>query len=188
MILVSYISFLHSPLKFVGGDCWPRGPMLTGSPSLQPMEVSTVEQMDTNSSGNSEASAPLPIRHPSGINAGPYKKQAYPMNSKRPEHLRMNLWRPARTRTLGISLPLFPVYCFLSERLVGLFFKIELTPSMSITSSFSSAFPFLGLPNPPDSAWLPQPDADNQRFKYSKYVVWRERGAFQWKQTCLSAL
>ncbi|XP_070772935.1 ribosomal protein S6 kinase beta-1 isoform X5 [Enoplosus armatus] len=88
-----------SPVKFVGGDCWPRGPALTGSPSLlapggcaeQPMEVSTTEQMDTSSSGNSEASAPLPIRHPSGSKAGPYKKQAYPMNSKRPEHLRMNL-------------------------------------------------------------------------------------------------
>ncbi|KAM7374796.1 hypothetical protein PAMP_007433 [Pampus punctatissimus] len=84
-----------SPVKFAGGDCWPRGPALTGCPSLlsggssaeQPME----EQMDTSSSSISEASAPLPIRHPSGINAGPYKKQAYPMNSKRPEHLRMNL-------------------------------------------------------------------------------------------------
>ncbi|KAE8288012.1 Ribosomal protein S6 kinase beta-1 [Larimichthys crocea] len=88
-----------SPVKFVGGDCWPRGPTLTGCPSLlapggsseQPMDVSTAEQMDTSGSGNSEASAPLPIRHPSGINVGPYKKQAYPMNSKRPEHLRMNL-------------------------------------------------------------------------------------------------
>ncbi|KAM9348336.1 ribosomal protein S6 kinase beta-1 isoform 3-T3 [Symphorus nematophorus] len=88
-----------SPVKFVGGDCWPRGPTLTGCPSLlapgssveQPMEVSTAEQMDTSGSGTTEASAPLPIRHPSGINAGPYKKQAYPMNSKRPEHLRMNL-------------------------------------------------------------------------------------------------
>uniref|UniRef100_A0A8C9X0F4 Ribosomal protein S6 kinase n=1 Tax=Sander lucioperca TaxID=283035 RepID=A0A8C9X0F4_SANLU len=57
-----------SPLKFVGGECWPRGP-----------------------TGASEASAPLPIRHPSGINAGSYKKQTYPMNCKRPAHLRMNL-------------------------------------------------------------------------------------------------
>ncbi|XP_026184628.1 ribosomal protein S6 kinase beta-1 [Mastacembelus armatus] len=88
-----------SPVKFAGGDCWPRGITLTDSPSLlstgssgeQPMDVSTVEQMDTGSSSTSEASAPLPIRHPSGTNAGPYKKQAYPMNSKRPEHLRMNL-------------------------------------------------------------------------------------------------
>uniref|UniRef100_A0A3B4Y7R3 Ribosomal protein S6 kinase n=2 Tax=Seriola TaxID=8160 RepID=A0A3B4Y7R3_SERLL len=85
-----------SPLKFAGGDCWPRGPTLTGGPSLlspggsgeQPMDVSTVEQMDTSSSGTNEASAPLPIKHPT---KGPYKKQVYPMNSKRPEHLRMNL-------------------------------------------------------------------------------------------------
>uniref|UniRef100_A0A665VKP4 Ribosomal protein S6 kinase n=1 Tax=Echeneis naucrates TaxID=173247 RepID=A0A665VKP4_ECHNA len=89
-----------SPVKFAGGDCWPRGPTLIGSPSLlppggsgeQPMDLSTVEQMDTSSSiSTCEASAPLPIKHPSGINAGPYKKQAYPKNSKRPEHLRMNL-------------------------------------------------------------------------------------------------
>ncbi|XP_031603963.1 ribosomal protein S6 kinase beta-1 isoform X1 [Oreochromis aureus] len=88
-----------SPLKFAGGDNWHRGPLMTGSPSLlspsssmdQPMEVSAVEQMDTSGSGFTEASAPLPIRQPSGISVGPYKKQAYPMNSKRPEHLRMNL-------------------------------------------------------------------------------------------------
>uniref|UniRef100_A0A8C9X1A1 Ribosomal protein S6 kinase n=1 Tax=Sander lucioperca TaxID=283035 RepID=A0A8C9X1A1_SANLU len=80
-----------SPLKFVGGECWPRGPTLTRGTAGQPMEVSTAEQMDTSSSGASEASAPLPIRHPSGINAGSYKKQTYPMNCKRPAHLRMNL-------------------------------------------------------------------------------------------------
>uniref|UniRef100_A0A669EGK6 Ribosomal protein S6 kinase n=1 Tax=Oreochromis niloticus TaxID=8128 RepID=A0A669EGK6_ORENI len=88
-----------SPLKFAGGDNWHRGTLMTGSPSLlspsssmdQPMEVSAVEQMDTSGSGFTEASAPLPIRQPSGISVGPYKKQAYPMNSKRPEHLRMNL-------------------------------------------------------------------------------------------------
>uniref|UniRef100_A0A8D3BU80 Ribosomal protein S6 kinase n=1 Tax=Scophthalmus maximus TaxID=52904 RepID=A0A8D3BU80_SCOMX len=87
-----------SPVKFAGGDCWPRGPTLPGSTSLQSkapgeqaMDVSGVEQMDTSGSGTSEASAPLPIRQPTGINAGLYKKQAYPMNSKRPEHLRMNL-------------------------------------------------------------------------------------------------
>uniref|UniRef100_A0A3B4H6V4 Ribosomal protein S6 kinase n=1 Tax=Pundamilia nyererei TaxID=303518 RepID=A0A3B4H6V4_9CICH len=88
-----------SPVKFAGGGNWHRGPLMTGSPSLlspsssmdQPMEVSAVEQMDTSGSGFTEASAPLPIRHPSGISVGPYKKQAYPMNSKRPEHLRMNL-------------------------------------------------------------------------------------------------
>uniref|UniRef100_A0A8C4GUJ5 Ribosomal protein S6 kinase n=1 Tax=Dicentrarchus labrax TaxID=13489 RepID=A0A8C4GUJ5_DICLA len=76
---------VRSPRKFPGS---PRTPV---SSVDQPMEVSTAEQMDTGSSSTSEASAPLPIRHPSGINAGPYKKQAYPMNSKRPEHLRMNL-------------------------------------------------------------------------------------------------
>lgn len=51
------------------------------------METSGIEQMDVTTSG--EASAPLPIRQP---NSGPYKKQAFPMISKRPEHLRMNLW------------------------------------------------------------------------------------------------
>ncbi|XP_034539178.1 ribosomal protein S6 kinase beta-1 [Notolabrus celidotus] len=88
-----------SPVKFVGGDCWPRPPTLTDCPSLLspgnsvdlPMEVSVVEHMDTSGGSNCEASAPLPIRHPSGINAGSYKKQVYPLNSKRPEHLRMNL-------------------------------------------------------------------------------------------------
>uniref|UniRef100_A0A3B4ALZ8 Ribosomal protein S6 kinase n=1 Tax=Periophthalmus magnuspinnatus TaxID=409849 RepID=A0A3B4ALZ8_9GOBI len=84
-----------SPVKFARGDCWPRGPALTDSPcvlspgvSEQPMEVSST---DFNISGTTEASAPLPIRQPSGISTGQYKKQAYPLNSKRPEHLRMNL-------------------------------------------------------------------------------------------------
>lgn len=122
---------LRSPVKFVGGDCWPRKPTLIGCPSLlalgcaaeQPMEVLTSEQMDTSSSGGtSEASAPLPIRHPSGINAGPYKKQAYPMNSKRPEHLRMNLWHPAWLRTLGLLTLPSTFYYFLSKRLVDFFF------------------------------------------------------------------
>ncbi|MED6271390.1 Ribosomal protein S6 kinase beta-1 [Characodon lateralis] len=88
-----------SPVKFARGDCWPRGPLLTDTPPIlspsssidQLMEVSTMEQMDTSSSITTETSAPLPIRHPSGLHAGPYKKQAYPMNSRRPEHLRMNL-------------------------------------------------------------------------------------------------
>lgn len=88
-----------SPVKFASGDCWPRGPILNDSPSVlspgvsveQPMEVSGVEQMDISTSGTTEASAPLPIRQPSGISAGQFKKQAYPLNSKRPEHLRMNL-------------------------------------------------------------------------------------------------
>ncbi|XP_048872517.1 ribosomal protein S6 kinase beta-1 isoform X1 [Brienomyrus brachyistius] len=83
-----------SPVKFAGADCWPRGPPLPVAPSLQSptelaMEVSTVEQMDVTASA--EASAPLPIRQPAGTNPGPFKKQAYPMISKRPEHLRMNL-------------------------------------------------------------------------------------------------
>uniref|UniRef100_A0A8C5H207 Ribosomal protein S6 kinase n=1 Tax=Gouania willdenowi TaxID=441366 RepID=A0A8C5H207_GOUWI len=86
-----------SPVKFAGGDVWPRGPSLINNSSLlcpsssldQPMDVA--EQMDISGSGSLEVSAPLPIRHPSGINAGLYKKQTYPMNSKRPEHLRMNL-------------------------------------------------------------------------------------------------
>lgn len=127
----SRLFFFHSPVKFVGGDCWPRGPTLTGSTSRlptgcsgeQPMEVSTVEHMDTCGGGGgstSEASAPLPIRHPSGINAGPYKKQAYPLNSKRPEHLRMNLWRSARIRTIGLFqffLLLFPFIVFFQRDL-----------------------------------------------------------------------
>uniref|UniRef100_A0A3B5L754 Ribosomal protein S6 kinase n=1 Tax=Xiphophorus couchianus TaxID=32473 RepID=A0A3B5L754_9TELE len=88
-----------SPVKFARGDCWPHGPPLTDAPALlslsssmdQPMEVSTPEQMDTSSGFTTETSAPLPIRHPSGLHAGSYKKQAYPLNSRRPEHLRMNL-------------------------------------------------------------------------------------------------
>ncbi|XP_068186788.1 ribosomal protein S6 kinase beta-1-like isoform X4 [Antennarius striatus] len=90
-----------SPVKLVGGDCWSRGLSLPTCPSLvapggspdPPMEVSTAEQMDTSGSGgfSCEASAPLPIRRPSGFNAGSFKKQAYPLNAKRPQHLRMNL-------------------------------------------------------------------------------------------------
>ncbi|XP_061658764.1 ribosomal protein S6 kinase beta-1 isoform X1 [Syngnathoides biaculeatus] len=77
-----------SPVKFAPSNCWVRGPS-----TEQPMEESTMEQMDTSSSssGASEASAPLPIRRPSSTSAPLYKKQAYPMNSRRPEHLRMNL-------------------------------------------------------------------------------------------------
>jgi len=106
------IYYFHSPVKFVGGDCWPRGPMATGRTVEQSMEESSVEQMDISGSG-SEASAPLPIRHPSGINAGPYKKQTYPMNSKRPEHLRMNLWRSARpTNIRTLLIPRLLPFCF----------------------------------------------------------------------------
>ncbi|KAG9348636.1 hypothetical protein JZ751_002376 [Albula glossodonta] len=83
-----------SPGKFVGGDCWPRGPTLSTPPALQspmeqPMEVTPAELMDVSAS--TEATAPLPIRQPAGTSTGPFKTQAYPMMSKRPEHLRMNL-------------------------------------------------------------------------------------------------
>uniref|UniRef100_A0A671MAV2 Ribosomal protein S6 kinase n=1 Tax=Sinocyclocheilus anshuiensis TaxID=1608454 RepID=A0A671MAV2_9TELE len=82
-----------SPVKF-SGDCWPRGPTLPGSSTLQSptelaMEVSTMDQMEVQAS--SEATAPLPIRQPAGSNVGQFKQQAYPVISKRPEHLRMNL-------------------------------------------------------------------------------------------------
>uniref|UniRef100_A0A3P8UIH0 non-specific serine/threonine protein kinase n=1 Tax=Cynoglossus semilaevis TaxID=244447 RepID=A0A3P8UIH0_CYNSE len=84
------------PVKFPAGDCWPRSPLLTTggpgvlqSPQVQAMELSTPEQMDVTSS--SEASAPLPIRQPTGVNLGQMKHQAYPVAAKRPEHLRMNL-------------------------------------------------------------------------------------------------
>lgn len=87
---------LSSPVKFSGGDCWARSPLLPGggpsvlqSPQDQAMELSTPEQMDVTSS--SEASAPLPIRQPAGANLSQMKQQAYPVAAKRPEHLRMNL-------------------------------------------------------------------------------------------------
>lgn len=86
-----------SPVKFSAGDCWARSPLLPGggpssvlqSPQDQAMELSTPEQMDVTSS--SEASAPLPIRQPAGVNLAQMKQQAYPVVAKRPEHLRMNL-------------------------------------------------------------------------------------------------
>lgn len=53
------------------------------------MELATPEQMDVSSS--SEASAPLPIRQPSGVSLAQMKQPAYPASSKRPDHLRMNL-------------------------------------------------------------------------------------------------
>ncbi|KAG7226112.1 hypothetical protein INR49_018723 [Caranx melampygus] len=84
-----------SPVKF-SGDCWSRSPLLTsGGPSVlqspqdQAMELSTPEQMDVTTS--TEASAPLPIRQPAGVNLAQMKQQAYPVVAKRPEHLRMNL-------------------------------------------------------------------------------------------------
>ena len=53
------------------------------------MELSTPEQMDVTT--GSEASAPLPIRQPSGGSMAQAKQPAYPQAAKRPEHLRMNL-------------------------------------------------------------------------------------------------
>lgn len=85
------LSCLWSPVKFSPGDFWGRGPSASvtnpQTPVEYPMETGGIEQMDVTVCG--EASAPLPIRQP---NTGPYKKQAFPMISKRPEHLRMNLW------------------------------------------------------------------------------------------------
>ncbi|XP_064424984.1 ribosomal protein S6 kinase beta-1 [Latimeria chalumnae] len=82
-----------SPVKFSPGDCWARGTTAgvvgAPAPSEYSMELSGIEHMDVTVSG--EASAPLPIRQPTGMNSGPYKKQVFPMMSKRPEHLRMNL-------------------------------------------------------------------------------------------------
>ncbi|KAF0030878.1 hypothetical protein F2P81_017609 [Scophthalmus maximus] len=85
-----------SPIKFSAGDCWARSPLLTGggpsalqSPQDQAMELSTPEQMDVSS--GSEASAPLPIRQPTGLHLAHKKQQTYPVAAKRPEHLRMNL-------------------------------------------------------------------------------------------------
>uniref|UniRef100_A0A673LSK0 Ribosomal protein S6 kinase n=1 Tax=Sinocyclocheilus rhinocerous TaxID=307959 RepID=A0A673LSK0_9TELE len=65
-----------SPVKF-SGDCWPRGPTLPGSSTLQsPTEVSTMDLMEVQAS--SEATAPLPIRQPAGSS----------MNHGRPNHFR----------------------------------------------------------------------------------------------------
>uniref|UniRef100_A0A8C6X732 non-specific serine/threonine protein kinase n=1 Tax=Naja naja TaxID=35670 RepID=A0A8C6X732_NAJNA len=87
----SWLLFLfQSPVKFCPGDFWGRGGssgVANPQPPMDyPMETSGIEQMDVTVCG--EASAPLPIRQP---NTGPYKKQAFPIISKRPEHLRMNL-------------------------------------------------------------------------------------------------
>lgn len=164
--MINVPSSFHSPVKFVGGDCWLRGPALTTCPSHpppcsveQPMEVSTVEQMDTSSSGTipSEASAPLPIKHPPGISTAPYKKHVYPMNSKRPEHLRMNLWRSASLRKLGLikflpsAFPAFLIFSFTEIDCRS--FKYWLTLSMLITSFSSRALP----PLPPMLVWTTQP-------------------------------
>lgn len=98
-----------SPVKF-SGDCWPRGPTLPEGTSLQSptelaMEVSTADQMDVTASA--EATAPLPIRQPAGSNMGQFKQQAYPVISKRPEHLRMNLWPLVQLRVFLCFLYFF---------------------------------------------------------------------------------
>lgn len=177
--VISQIFRICSPLKFAGGDCWPRGPtMVAGSSGEQPMDVSTVEQMDTSSSNTTEASAPLPIRHPSGINAGPYKKQAYPMNSKRPEHLRMNLWRLACLRTLG----LFQFCLFLSFYDILFYFNFgKLTPSAPITSSSNHTFSSLEskVLLTPD-AWPPQSTAVDVHSVRGRC----ERSAYRWNLIC----
>ncbi|KAJ3590088.1 hypothetical protein NHX12_008042 [Muraenolepis orangiensis] len=89
-----------SPVKFSGADCWSRSSLLTGAgggsgpsalrgPQEQSMELSAPEHMDVTT--GSEASAPLPIRQPSGGSMAQAKQPAYPLATKRPEHLRMNL-------------------------------------------------------------------------------------------------
>ncbi|XP_056591879.1 ribosomal protein S6 kinase beta-1 isoform X1 [Triplophysa dalaica] len=83
----------HSPLKLLGS---PRTPVSPPFPEVNtplcrpvadvPMQESSVEQMDISSSV--EVSAPLPIKKPLGST---FVKQSYPVLSKRPEHLRINL-------------------------------------------------------------------------------------------------
>uniref|UniRef100_A0A7N6BKC0 Ribosomal protein S6 kinase n=1 Tax=Anabas testudineus TaxID=64144 RepID=A0A7N6BKC0_ANATE len=82
---------IRSPRRIMGSPRTPlsRGPSVLQSPQDQAMELSTPEQMDVTTS--SEASAPLPIRQPAGVNLAQMKQQAYPVVAKRPEHLRMNL-------------------------------------------------------------------------------------------------
>lgn len=64
-----------------------------------------MDQMDVQAS--SEATAPLPIRQPAGSNVGQFKQQAYPVISKRPEHLRMNLWPLVQPRVFLCFLYFF---------------------------------------------------------------------------------
>ncbi|XP_061575097.1 ribosomal protein S6 kinase beta-1 isoform X2 [Cololabis saira] len=98
----SYEPKIRSPRRIMGSPRmllspgWSRNPLLPGGgqsvlhcPQDQAMELSTPEQMDISCS--SEASAPLPIRRPAGVNTAQMKQQAYPVVAKRPEHLRMNL-------------------------------------------------------------------------------------------------
>ncbi|KAA0704015.1 Ribosomal protein S6 kinase beta-1 [Triplophysa tibetana] len=83
----------HSPLKLLGSPRTPVSPPFpeVNTPSCRPvtdvpMQESSVEQMDISSSV--EVSAPLPIKKPLGST---FVKQSYPVLSKRPEHLRINL-------------------------------------------------------------------------------------------------
>ncbi|MED6240996.1 Ribosomal protein S6 kinase beta-1, partial [Ataeniobius toweri] len=93
---------------------WSRSPLIPGvgqgvlpSPLEQPMDLSTTEQMDITSS--SEASAPLPIRQPAGVNLAQMKQQAFPVVAKRPEHLQTSdlsadcVKPPVSSQTLGLS-------------------------------------------------------------------------------------
>uniref|UniRef100_A0A8C7XP65 Ribosomal protein S6 kinase n=1 Tax=Oryzias sinensis TaxID=183150 RepID=A0A8C7XP65_9TELE len=93
---------IRSPRRIMGSPKtllspgWTRSPLLPGggrsvlqSPLEHAMELSAPEQMDVTSS--SEASAPLPILQPGGVNLAHMKQQAFPVAAKRPDHLRMNL-------------------------------------------------------------------------------------------------
>lgn len=80
-----------SPIKYMPGDSWLRstGVGAAGVHSSTDYTMEVGEQMDVTVCG--EASAPLPIRQPAGMNSLPFKKQVFPLMSKRPDHLRMNL-------------------------------------------------------------------------------------------------
>uniref|UniRef100_A0A3B5QTU3 Ribosomal protein S6 kinase n=1 Tax=Xiphophorus maculatus TaxID=8083 RepID=A0A3B5QTU3_XIPMA len=87
---------IRSPRRIMDSPRTLLSPLIPGvgrsilpSPLEQPMDLSTAEQMDITSS--SEASAPLPIRQPAGVNLAQMKQQTFPVVAKRPEHLRMNL-------------------------------------------------------------------------------------------------
>uniref|UniRef100_A0A8C8DMU5 Ribosomal protein S6 kinase n=1 Tax=Oryzias sinensis TaxID=183150 RepID=A0A8C8DMU5_9TELE len=87
---------IRSPRRIMGSPKTLLSPLLPGggrsvlqSPLEHAMELSAPEQMDVTSS--SEASAPLPILQPGGVNLAHMKQQAFPVAAKRPDHLRMNL-------------------------------------------------------------------------------------------------
>lgn len=73
-----------------------------------------MDQMDVQASA--EATAPLPIRQPTGSNVGQFKQQAYPVISKRPEHLRMNLWPLVQLRVFLCFLYFFYMDTWGEER------------------------------------------------------------------------